>query len=96
MRRPLCGDASMPDDSHALRPEIAHAFSPGRQVLEGVEAVEMVDGEIGDLLQFRQPEIDGHAPASVFVEMQAPPGDDAGAGRAEEDLERGVFSSARV
>lgn len=51
----------------------------------------MVDREMDDLLQRGQPDVDGDASAAPWVEREAAPGNDAGAGRAEEDFERRVL-----
>lgn len=51
----------------------------------------MVDGQMGNRVGRRQPDIDRHATASVRLEAQAAPAQHAAAGRAEADLQRRIL-----
>ncbi len=71
-------------------PEVADAAAIFGEVLEGVEAVECVDGEVGDGVGWGEADVDGDAAAVGGVGVQAAPGEDIGARGAEEDFEAGI------
>src|SRR5580658_9816121 len=71
----------------SLEPHVPHAAAVAWQVLEGVEAVEVVDGEVGDSLWVGEPHVDRNPAASLRVQAQAPPAEDTAARGAEDDLQ---------
>lgn len=61
-------DAATLDTPSRSEPHVAHAFSVARQVIERIQAVEVIDGQVGYSLWIREPDVDGHPPPSVLVD----------------------------
>src|SRR5690348_10932197 len=74
-----------------LEPEIPHAAAVARQIVETVQSVEMIDGEIGHRFRRREAHIHRDAAAAVLFQSQAAPAQHATASRAEADFERRIF-----
>ena len=69
------------------KPHIRDTAAVARQVIERVQAVEVIDGEVRDWPRFCEPQVDGDAAAAVRVEAQAAPASDAAAPAAKVNLE---------
>src|SRR6185295_4650185 len=69
-------------------PVVGDATAIARQVLEGIEAVEVVDRNLRDSVRLCEPQVDGNPPAALFVDVLPAPERDAAAGRAEIEAER--------
>lgn len=76
--------------AHRLEPEIADTPAVARQVVEAVEAVEMVDEKVRHRLRWREPDIDRDTATTVRLKAPAAPAQHAAAGGAEVDLERRI------
>ncbi len=72
-----------------LKPEVADAAIIAGEIGEAIEAVEMVDGEVGDGFGGREADIDGDAAAVGFIGLEGAPSEDVGAGGAEQNFEAG-------
>ena len=67
-----------------LEPHVGHAAAVARQVIEAVEAVEVVDDDRGDGRRILgESQIDGDAALALVVQLEAAPIGDAAAVRAE-------------
>jgi hypothetical protein len=77
-------------------PQVADAAAVAREVLEGVEAIKVIDGQMRNRSGFGEAQVDGDAPSAVVVEAKATPADDTSAPGAEVDLERRIRPVARV
>ena len=51
-----------------LKPQIAYAAAVARQIIEGVQAIEVVDPQIRNRFGGRESDIYGHPSAAVLVE----------------------------
>lgn len=74
--------------SDRVGPVVADATPVERQVLERVEAVEVVDRNLRDGVRFGEPEIDGDAPAPFGIVRLRKPVRHAAAFGTEVELER--------
>jgi hypothetical protein len=69
-------------------PEVPDAPAVLRQVLPLVQAVEVIDGEVGDETRLRHPQVHRDPPAAVLVRSQPAPVRDASAPGAEVEAQR--------
>src|SRR5277367_5670040 len=75
---------------HPLEPKVANAAAVAGQVVERNQAVEMVDGQVGDGFGLGEPQVDGDTAPSVRVNAQAAPAEHAAAGGTEMDFQRRI------
>jgi hypothetical protein len=69
-----------------LEPIIRHALPIARQILEGVQAVEVIDRNLRHRVRLREPQVDRDTAASVLADVGAAPERDAAARGTEVEL----------
>src|SRR5690349_19695044 len=70
-------------------PVVGHTSTVASNIVEGVEAVEVIDRNFRDSLRIeRESQVDGDAPPALFVDVQPAPKRDAAARPAEVEAQR--------
>jgi hypothetical protein len=73
--------------TNVLKPHICDTSAITRQIIEFIQTVKVVDGQVKNSLGLGEPDIDSNAPSTVWLEMQATPTHYTSAGIAEVNLE---------